>query len=66
MAGFLPDIPKHLFEGIDIWTVIVGSASVTFDLKDGKRIMLQPYGVTEDRGEQARFPADKVKPGYRR
>ena len=51
MAGFLPDIPKHLFEGIDIWAITVGSASVTFDLEGGKRIMLQPYGLTEDRGD---------------
>lgn len=51
MAGFLPDIPKHLFEGSEIWTVTVGASTITFDLENGNKIMLQPYGVLENRGE---------------
>jgi len=51
MAGFLPDIPKHLFEGSEILTVTIGASSITFDLEGGKRIMLQPYGTIEDRGD---------------
>lgn len=51
MAGLRSDIPFHLLEGGEIWTITVGAASVSLELIDGNRIMLQPYGMTEQKGD---------------
>jgi hypothetical protein len=51
MGGFSSNIPVHLLEGAEIWTITVGAAAITFDLRDGNRIVLQPYGMTEDKDD---------------